>query len=113
MEPAELARTVDRIAGTPRRWTADALAAELNLFDDLRTQLAIRTIGAIDVPKAMRAQRRADRKREREREVQRNKRLEKGPKRVPLTASQPWRHQGVSRATYYRHMRKAERNETK
>jgi hypothetical protein len=49
----------------PRKYTADAMAKQLGLRHAERSLHSIRTIGAVDMPKAERKRRRAQRDRER------------------------------------------------
>jgi hypothetical protein len=60
---ALILETIDK----PQRWKADSLAWRLRLTDADRTTLKITTIGAIDLSKAQREQRRKQRARERTR----------------------------------------------
>ncbi|MEE1611129.1 hypothetical protein [Microvirga sp. CF3016] len=90
----------------PRHLKADALGRLLELSDEERTRLRIRTIGAIDNSKRKRA---AERK-AKDREYQKRKRLENGatPRDRSLSASKPWEAAGVSRATWYRQQKTLE-----
>lgn len=51
-------RLISEVASCPLKWSADKLAWKIGLTDEMRTELKIRTIGAIDCTKEQRAQRR-------------------------------------------------------
>jgi hypothetical protein len=78
----------------------DALGEYLRLSDEMRTALAIRTIGAHDVSRRQRTLRRRQLRRERERQ----RRIERGarPRELSLSRTKPWVTLGISRATWYR-----------
>jgi len=106
----ELEAYVRRVLAKPYKWSADALGAEIGLLDDaVRTLLGIRTIGAVDVPKAEREKRRAQRKAE----TKRAKRRAAGskPRAVyeaeSLSRTKPWEAEGISRSTWERRRRGA------
>lgn len=90
-----------------RNWTADQLAWRLRLTKEERKMLGITTIGAIDMPKAARKKRRRDRERMRKA----NQRRAQGVKPrdeyegQSLERTQPWKAEGISRATWYRRKR--------
>jgi hypothetical protein len=65
---------LNEVNHAPRRWTAQALANELNLTIADRDRLGIRTIGAVDVTPLKRKQLSKRRKRDRDRERLRTKR---------------------------------------
>jgi hypothetical protein len=96
------------VVDRPELEKADALGARLRLTDDERTYLRITTIGACDVNKAERQHRRRLRKRERDRTKAATKRRKRGakPRAVylaqSLSASAPWKSEGVSRRTWER-----------
>jgi len=64
---------------TRRRWTADGLAAEMNLTLQERSDLKIKTIGAVDCNEQARISRRQEKHRKRQQERRRKLRLQ--PKR--------------------------------
>ena len=55
---ADRERLISEATSCPLKWSADKLAWKLRLTDALRTELKIRTIGAIDVTREQRAERR-------------------------------------------------------
>ncbi len=63
LDPRDLERLINEVEGCPLKWSADKLAWKLRLTDAKRTELRIRTIGAIDCNKEQRlAKRKAARK---------------------------------------------------
>lgn len=95
---------VEPILANPMRWKADALAWRLRLTKEQRRMLNITTIGAIDESKAARTKRRrdADRARkERQRRAQGSK-PRQSYEQQSATRTQPWKEEGISRATWYR-----------
>jgi hypothetical protein len=110
---AEISYAVTRALTHPRLDKADALGNRLQLKFADRAFLRIKTIGACDVTKAERKKLRKARNREQVRLRAARKRAERGavPREDWLTNSksrtQPWKQQGISRATYYRGLRKA------
>jgi hypothetical protein len=107
--PAEqLAALIDNLIANPRSFRADTIARRLGLLYADRTRLGITTIGSIDVLKE-------------QRDAMRNeqKRLAKEQKRraagVPTIAEaraarkpkEPWKAEGISRATWFRRQRAA------
>jgi hypothetical protein len=93
-------------AGRGKHWTKDDLGRELNLTNAVRTQLDIRTIGAVDRTKAQRAK---DCK-EREAAAARKRRAKAGAKPHALSESRrkPWLALGISESTYRRRKRQAD-----
>ncbi len=95
----------------PRIDKADDCAARLRLSYDERTLLRITTIGACDVSKRERTKRRKARKLIRDRNRAAKKRAERGAiprseyERNSLSATQPWKAQGISRRTWERRRR--------
>lgn len=65
--PQERQRLIANAMGKPVHWSADKLAWKIRLTDEQRGRLKIRTIGAIDMNKEQRAERRRLAKVERER----------------------------------------------
>lgn len=88
----------------PRRWKADKLAWRLKLTDADRTELGITTIGAIDIGKAARDQRR--RAAHREFMIERRRRQGSKPRAQyeaqSISRAKPWATLGMSRAAWYR-----------
>jgi hypothetical protein len=93
-----------RIAANPRRMSADTLAQHYGLTDAQRSALNIRTIGAVDVTKAMREARRKERRRLSETARRRvNGAKPRGIYEASSAAQiKPWLALGISRATWYR-----------
>jgi hypothetical protein len=104
MDADEIAATVRRVLARPYRWTADILGERLGLLDEVRTRLAIRTIGAIDVPKAAREQRREQRKVQAKKAKRRAQgvMLRDQYEANSFNRTKPWEAAGISRATWYR-----------
>jgi hypothetical protein len=90
---------------TPKsRWPSprspDRAAKLLDLTSDIRAELDIGTIGAVDRGKDQRLADRKRRNRERKAEVRRGKGAT--PRSESLTRTKPWLAAGVSRRTWYR-----------
>ncbi len=87
---------------------ADECARRLRLSYSERMLLGITTIGSYDVGKRERTRRYKARKRERDRERARRKRAARGVRpreeylRDSLSATQPWKTEGISRRTWER-----------
>ena len=81
---------------------ADTVAELLNMRNDERTALSLRTIGAVDFTKA---DRQAERKR-RDAAYRLAKRREEGatPRAQSAKQREPWKALGLSRRTYYRRL---------
>lgn len=88
------------VAKAPHRTRADTLGRALRLLDAERAACKIVTIGAIDVDKAERAERRKAKHRERARQ----RRIAAGatPRDQSLSRTQPWKSLGISRSTWER-----------
>jgi hypothetical protein len=104
----ELDQLLDDVAGHPRRFKADTVAARLGITAEIRSLLDLRTIGAIDKPAAVRA---AERQ-EQQRLAKEQKRRAAGvvtiaEARAKRTGKKPWRKAGISRATWYRRRQQA------
>jgi hypothetical protein len=102
---ADLANLVERVEADPRKWTADSLAHELGITFAVRQALKLTTIGAIDLDKAGRKQRRNDRKAEKE--TQRRRKNGAVPRADYLAANsksrdEPWVALNMSKSKYYR-----------
>lgn len=74
----EIESGVDDAVASPRRWKADALAAELHVTIAERVRLGLRTIGACDATKRQRQAIMARRRKERDRERQAEARKAEG-----------------------------------
>lgn len=79
INPRDLERLINEVTHCPLKWSADKLAWKLKLTDAKRTELNIRTIGAIDCSKDQRA----ERQRTRRAEAERKRRELKRSSRVP------------------------------
>jgi hypothetical protein len=87
---------IDRVTSKPLRWTADTLAWRIGLNDATRTLLKITTIGAIDLNKVQRAERR------KQRDAAAHRARRAAVVSVSDYEEKPWEAQGISRATWYR-----------
>jgi hypothetical protein len=90
------------------RWRADTLARKLGLCQAVRQRLSIKTIGAIDLPKAARDRLAKERRRERKESARRAAGKLTRTQYLERNASnrtKPWLALGISKATYYRRMR--------
>ena len=87
----------------PLKWRADTLAKRIGLNYATRTRLRITMIGATDCGKAKRLALR--KKRATARERARRAKTGAVPHATSAAQTQPWKVRGVSRATYYRHLR--------
>jgi hypothetical protein len=102
MTPGDVADLVDEVLVQPKRWTADELAARLNLTDAERQRLRIRSIGASDMTKAERQEARRDRARA---SKQRKRRAAGVVPRAEYLArctaarTRPWEILGISQRT--------------
>lgn len=89
---ADRERLINEVVYCPLKWSAEKLAWKIRLTDATRTQLKIKTIGAIDCTREQRqARSKAMRK---ARDAARRPRKPKSAK--------PWLEQGISRAAWYR-----------
>lgn len=95
----------------PIRLSADDLAQRLGVTDAMRTELRLTTIGATDVSKAERAERRRQRNKERTQASRRKKGVKPRAEHLAnsLSSSKPWELEGISRATWYRRKRETDR----
>jgi hypothetical protein len=99
----------------PRLDKADPLGSKLRLSDAERTYLRITTIGAYDFNKAARKRRNLLRKRERDRITSAERRIQRGaqPRTTYLaqclSATAPWKTEGISRRTWERRRRKRQK----
>lgn len=100
----QVSSMIASVIANPIRWRADKLAARLRLTEAERRRLHITTIGAVDMTKAERAQRRQERKRQRKQ----RRRREQGAKpraeyeAKSLSRTKPWEVEGISRRTWER-----------
>jgi len=99
---------VEEARRTGRVDDADECARRLRVSFDERRRLCLTTIGSYDVNKRERARRNKARKRKRDRERARRKRAARGARSREeylsgsLSATQPWKAEGVSRRTWER-----------
>jgi hypothetical protein len=107
---AEAIAIVDEANAIPHAWGADRLAKHLGVTYPQRTILGITTIGARDFSKRQRSKQR----RYKDRRAKTEKRRAAGmhPQSESLSATQPWKELGVSRATWYRRNKARSRDET-
>jgi hypothetical protein len=112
MTSPEVAELGAKVASRPTRWKADTLAKVLNLTEAERRRLHIRTIGAVDMTKAERAQQR----KLQNRQAHRDKRRANGAKpraeyeAKSISRAKPWVAERISRKTWYkRHARQKAR----
>src|SRR5262249_35473578 len=110
LSEAEAIAIVDEAASFGPIRNPDKLARYLGLTYSVRTVCRIKTIGSIDVSKRARTLMRK-RKDKRYRE---SKRRTAGmrPQSESLSATQPWKELGMSRATWYRRNKAGMRRET-
>jgi len=108
MSRAEVEATIAAAVAKPHRWRADTLARRLGLTATERRRLRITTIGAVDMLKEKRRDRRRQRDLDRK---QRNRRAAGNRPRAEYLATrkaaaaattQPWKAAGMSRAKWYR-----------
>lgn len=66
ISPRDLERLISEVVDCPIKWTADKLAWKIRLTDAKRTELKIRTIGAVDCNREQRAARRKAKRKERD-----------------------------------------------
>ncbi len=100
-------RLIEAATSKPLRYRADKLAWKLRVTADERDGLNLRTIGAIDLPKAQRDQIAKLDKRERERQRRRanGAKPRKLYERNSISATKPWVDAGISRSHWYRKRR--------
>jgi hypothetical protein len=107
MDDDEVDRLTIDVMRSPQRYTADTLAKRLGLTAAERSKLDLRTIGAIDLPKAERKARSKDLRRQRNKAYRARKRIAKGSKTRAeyeansLTRTKPWEALGMSRTRWY------------
>lgn len=108
MSEAEAKNLADKVIAKPCKYQADTLAELLGVTDAKRTEFGFTTIGAIDVTKAERAERRKERWRTNSAKLRVRQRIAKGgPTRAEYEAksaskAKPWESMGMSRRTWYR-----------
>jgi hypothetical protein len=110
MDDTEMQELAERVSANPHRWQADTQAGRLGLTDAERSALRITTIGAVDVSKAERVQRRKRRARERAAASRQRRRR---PKAEIVSRTRPWEALGISRSTWYRRKKRGHQDETK
>lgn len=95
---------------TARSWKADQLAWRYRVTKEERDMLGLTTIGAIDYGKAARTKRRKDRDRQRKSASRRAAGMKPRTEyeAASLSKAQPWKAQGISRASWYRRKRETE-----
>ena len=110
LREAEAIAIIDEAAEFGPIWNADKLAKYLGLTYQQRTTCRIKTIGARDFSKKQRRRQR----RHKDQIYQQRKREAAGarPHSQSLSATQPWRESGMSRATWYRQNKARMRRET-
>lgn len=108
MTAAETARILSETLDEPKYWKAHDLGWTLGLTDNDRRRLKITTIGCIDVS----PQARAKRRKENRKIAMAEKRRQKGAKtraeylKEQAAKPKPWIELGISRAAYYRALRR-------
>ena len=101
MLSAEVEQMIGAVMANPRRWRADTLGRILNLNEEDRRRLRIRTIGCVGATKEARAELTRQRKCEKQRERDRRRRQIEGRQSrenylaSSLTKSRPWLADGV------------------
>jgi hypothetical protein len=103
------AALIDTVVPKPRKWRADSLGKFIGLDHATRTRLKITTLGGFDCGKTRRATLR--RKLAAARERERRAKTGAVPHATSAAQTKPWKARGISRATYYRHL-KNETDET-
>lgn len=106
---ADLDDITDDALRRPRRWKADRLAWHLKLTEQDRKALRITTIGAIDCGKGSRTAKRRNRNRAIKQATRRasGMRPRQEYESNSLSRSKPWKALGISRATYYRSLKRS------
>lgn len=104
MSKEEATRLAEHALRNPIRLIADDLAERLGVTYAMRTDLGLTTIGAIDVNKADRAQRRHERKREGMQATRRKAGVKPRDEYLAnaLSTTKPWEAEGVCRKTWER-----------
>jgi hypothetical protein len=98
-------RLLDKLIKRPQKYRADSLAHLLNLTSEERDGLKIHTIGAVDLDKEQREQRR----RERDKKAKQEKRRANGatPRAQSISQTKPWLALGISRSKWYSDQQKS------
>jgi hypothetical protein len=101
---AEHKAIIGEAIANPQKWKADALAWRMRLTKEDRRMLGITTIGAIDENKAARTKRRRALDRQRKENARRAKGVKprKAYEGQSTSKAQPWKAEGISRASWYR-----------
>jgi hypothetical protein len=89
----------------PRRWTAKALGERLNLREDDRLKLKIRTIGAVDMTPGLRKRLRKIKDKGRKYLARRAANMQTRAEYLATHTTshdRPWEAEGISRRTWYR-----------
>ena len=99
LDQALVDHLVAKAIASPIRWKADTLAKRLNLTSEERARLKIRTIGAVDLDK----EQRKDRRRAYDRQAKEAKRRAAGtrPQAQSASRTKPWIVLGISRSKWY------------
>lgn len=98
----ELAELIDRFETDPRKWKAEPIAIELGVTIKIRDALGLTAIGAIDLDKEGREQRRKDRKRQQQSEQRRKDGVDTRDEYLAKNSksrTKPWDALGISRCT--------------
>ena len=99
----QTAALIEMVMPKPMKWTADQLAERIGLDYATRTRLRITTIGAVDCQKAKRA--RLRKKRDAARHKALRAKAGARPRAASAAQTEPWKKEGKSRRTWYRHRR--------
>jgi hypothetical protein len=101
-----LCEAVTKMGYQKRRLRPDTIAKRLNVTAEERDRLGLRTIGAVDLDREARQERR----KERARDKKRKQRAEQGatPRSQSLATQAPWRKLRISRSTYFERRKKGE-----
>ena len=98
-----------------RAWRADDLAWRYRVTREERTMLGLTTIGAVDFGKAARTKRRNERDRMRKAKQRRDRDQKLRAEYLAqhsISRTEPWRTEGISRASWYRRQRQMRGTET-
>jgi hypothetical protein len=115
MDESEFQSLVAEAFENPRFWGAQELAHTLQLTDERRSALKIKTIGAIDVSKRQRNKRRKVRNKEDHTAARRAKGVKPRDEWLAEHATnrdKPWEAENISRRTYFRRLAKAKTDGT-
>ena len=115
MAEAEFQSLIEDALESPQFWGAQALANALQITDERRSALKIKSIGAIDMSKRQRKKRRKERNTEAHRAAARAKGVK--PREQYLAEhttnrDKPWEAENISRSTYFRRLANAKTDGT-